>query len=158
MITGVRSALICERVEQNDAGSANYFGICGASLIAESNPGFLEIWAALHVEVDRKATQGHVKVEAADYSQIFPFDLPAGWWLAGMAFPLIVPVLRAGPLTVAVFDDGRKGKPFRFRWNIEISPDAKILDEAAGRDFVETGRKAGEILAGDLAANGKVKH
>ncbi len=158
MIIGVRSVLICERVEQDDAGRANYFGICGASIMAESNPGFLHIWAALHVEVDRKATQGHVRVEAADYSQIFPFDLPAGWWLAGMAFPLIVPVLREGPLTVAVFDEGRKGKPFRFRWNIEISPDAKVLDEAAGRDFVEAGKKAGEIIADNLAVQGKTKY
>ena len=158
MIIGVRSALICERVEQDDAGRANYFGICGASIMAESNPGFLHIWVALHVEVDRKATLGHVKVEAADYSQRFPFDLPPGWWLAGMAFPLIVPVVRAGPLTVAVFDDGRKGHPFRFRWNIEISADAKILDEAAGRDFVDLGKEAGKIIADNLAAQGKTKH
>lgn len=158
MITGVRSAIICERVEEDDAGRANYLGICGDWIMAESKPGFLHIWAALLVEVDGKPTQGHVRVEAADYSQIFPFDIPAGRRLAGMAFPLIVPVVRAGPLTVAIFDDGRKGKPFRYRWNLEFSPDAKILGDAAGRDFVKTGKEAAEILNESLAAMGKVKH
>ncbi len=41
MITGVRSALLCERVEQDEDGGANYFNLCGATLTAESNPGFL---------------------------------------------------------------------------------------------------------------------
>lgn len=86
MITGLRSALMCSKVEQHVDGRTDYIGVVGAELSAETRPGYVQAWVVLQVELDRKATSGRVWVECEGLKQDFPFEVPAGHSRRGPRF------------------------------------------------------------------------
>ena len=150
MIVALRSAVICNKIEETGAG-ADYLGIHGSTLLAESQPGFLQVYLAIQLELDRKPTSGFIRVAAANYNHAFPLAVPKGHWLPAIAFQLILPVLTAGPLTVSIHDAEGRGKPIRLKWNIAFAADAKVLDERSGLDFITTAEEVAALVKTSLA-------
>lgn len=157
MITGVRSALVCDKVERTPEGITNYLGIYGAQLLANTTPGLFEIWLSLHVDVDKRRSAGHIQVTGADIDMRVPFDMTTDRGMSVIAFPIFVPVQAPDTLTVTVTDTGRRDKPYRFRWSLEFSPDAKALEPGVARAVLEQAQQANlEVLAS--LAKPPVKH
>jgi hypothetical protein len=154
MITGLRSALFCAKVEMHRDGRADYLGILGAEMSADSRPGVVQAWLTLQIELDRKATVGRVVVECDGLKQDFPFEAPAGLAEAATAFPLMIPVLKEGTLWVTVIDDSGKAKPIRQKWRLKFLPDARPLeDPLAGKQIVDScQRAAASVAAGSKRA------
>ena len=150
MIIALRSAIICNKIEEKGAG-ADYLGIYGATLLVDSQPGFLQFYLAIQLELDRKPTSGFIRVTAADYNHAFPLAVPKGHWLPAIAFQLILPVLSAGPLMVSIHDAEGRGKPIRLKWNIAFAENAKVLDESAGDDFIATSETVAALVKTSLA-------
>ena len=85
MITGIRSALFCDEVK-NEGGLLTYVGLYANELTAESRPGFVHAWLALIVETDGKVSEGVIRVQAADYNQVFPFNTVPGARVGAVSF------------------------------------------------------------------------
>lgn len=148
MITGLRSALICSKVEQHADGRTDYIGVVGAELSADTRPGYIQAWVVLQVELDRKATSGRVWVECEGLKQDYPFDVPAGLLAAGAAFPLLIPVLKEGTLWVTVVDDGARTKAQRQKWRLQFKPGAaELADPDAARKIIDTCQRAAATAA-----------
>lgn len=159
MITGIRTAVICDRVETDKEGRVNAFNLRGDPLLPESNPGFLNIWILIYLDLDRKPSAGHMRVEAADFETVkIPFAVPSDLRLTALMVPLLIPVLARGPLTVSIYNEERPGKPFRVKWLMELSPDAKRLDDAVGREFAEESKKVTALLIAGLYGNKRHQH
>ena len=150
MIIALRSAIICNKIEEKGAG-ADYLGIYGATLLVDSQPGFLQFYLAIQLELDRKPTSGFIRVTAADYNHAFPLAVPKGHWLPAIAFQLILPVLSAGPLMVSIHDAEGRGKPIRLKWTIAFAENAKVLDESAGHDFIATSEEVAALVKTSMA-------
>lgn len=151
MITGLRSALLCAKVEMHPDGRADYLGILGGEVSADSRPGMVQAWLTLQIELDRKATAGRVLVECEGLKQDFPFYAPAGHSEAATAFPLLIPVLKEGTLWVTVLDDGAKTKPLRQKWRLKFTPNAENLAnpvDAARQISDSCQRAAASVAAG----------
>ena len=143
MITGLRSALICSKVEQHPDGRTDYIGVVGAELSAETKPGYLQAWMVLQLELDRKPTSGRVWVECEGLKQGFPFEAPGGLLAAGAAFAMLIPILKEGALWVTIVDDGARGKPLRQKWRLQFKTDAEELtDPNAARQIADTCQRA----------------
>ena len=159
MITGIRSAVICDRVVVDEDGMTNLIRIRGEPLVPDSTPGFLHVWIYLLAEVDRRRSLGHVKVEASRFAPpTVPFDLPGGSCVSAMAFLMLIPVVRSGPLTISIVNTERGGKPLRIRWEMELDPDAPPLDEAAGRDFARLGAASADIITATVQGRRSLRH
>jgi hypothetical protein len=159
MITAIRSAVICERVEVDDDGMINLHRVRGDPLVPENTPGFLHVWVFLLAELDGKRSVGHVRVVAAEFAPpVVPFDLPGGLCVSAMAFLMLIPVVRSGALKISIVDRERGGKPLRIQWGMELDPDAPPLDEAAGRGFVKLGVASAEIITAAVRARRSRTH
>jgi hypothetical protein len=151
MITGIRSALICDRVEVDENGAMNLFRLNPDPIVPKTTPGYLHIWVVIQAELDQRRSAVHVKVEAADFDlPAVPFDIPAGLRLSLIAYPLVIPVLRAGPLTIWVSNDERPRKPFKIRWRLELDPDAPPLDESLRQQIKARAEETSEAVAARL--------
>jgi hypothetical protein len=157
MITGVRSALLCDKIDRTPEGLTNYLGIHGVQLLADTAPGLLEMWLSLHVDVDKRRSAGHVQVAAADIDLRVPFDMTTDRGLAVIAFPLFVPVQAPDTLTVTLTDTGRRDKPFRFKWSLGFAPGAKALEPAVAQTVLEEAAQANREVLASLAKP-PVKH
>jgi hypothetical protein len=130
MITGIRSALICDRVEVDRHGAMHLFRINPDPIVPKTTPGYLHIWIVIQAELDRTQSAGYVKVEGADFDlPSVPFTLPSDLRVSLIAYPLVIPVLRDGALTISVFDDARPDEPFRTEWRLELDPGAPRLHD-----------------------------
>jgi hypothetical protein len=158
MIKAVRSVLLCERMEQEEGGRANYLGVMGETLWLNSSPNLFAGWLTLMLELDRRATQGRIQIEAADYRNVVSSKLPAGWWLAPIAFPVMIPVREDGPLTVSIFDGVKTGTPYRFKWRFEFMPGAEILPDEAWAEAVALSADTTQLMGLDLDAQGDARH
>lgn len=148
MIMGLRSALFCAKVEMHRDGQADYLGILGAEISADSRPGVVQAWLTLQLELDRKTTVGRVVVECEGLKQDFPFEAPAGHAEAATAFPLMIPVLKEGSLWVTVIDDSARTKPIRQKWRLKFRPDAQVLeDRGAGQQIADSCQRAAATVA-----------
>lgn len=129
MITGIRTAVVCEKVERLADGGANYIRVLSDPLLIDVRPGVLQVWVALQVEVDEKQSSGAVRIQAPNYDDTQPFEVPPGHRLVDISFPLTLAVEAEGILIIAVSDTARGGKPFRARWLLGFSSDARPLEE-----------------------------
>jgi hypothetical protein len=136
MITGVRSALFCDKVERAPDGLTHYLGIHGSHMSVATQPGLLEVWLTLHLDVDKRRTQGEVQVRAAQLDLRVPFDMTTDRGMTVIAFPLLVAVQAPDVLTVTIADAGRRDKPFRFKWSLAPTPGARVLDAEAATAIV----------------------
>lgn len=152
MIVGLRSALLCDHVEQDAHGVVNYLGVHGGTLIANSRPGLLDVWISLVVELDGRATAGHVQVRAADYDQTIPFEAPAGLKLSAIAFPILITLLRKGALTVSVTDDAPHGRTLSTSWTMDFAADAQVLAADATASFLAGSAQARDEMTAHLTA------
>ena len=157
MITAIRSALICDKVEATPEGLTNYHGIHGNRLVAGTRPGLLRVWLTLHLEIDKRRSAGAVALAAPDLDMKVPFDVTTDRGLTVIAFPVLIPVLAAGGLTVTVTDEGRRDKPFRFKWNLDIAPGAREVEGEAAASLVEQTRSANQAMVASLTKSA-VKH
>jgi hypothetical protein len=151
MITALKSLLMCSEFDRNDDGATNILGLIGETLHADSTPGVVENWVFISLDVDGRGATGEVRLSAPSYSFAVPFEVPAGVEMTAFSFPILVPVLSASDLHIAVIDDARRGKPFRAKWKLGFHPDAEVVDEEAGRSFIERAKEAAEKMARDLS-------
>lgn len=159
MITGLRSALICAKVEMHSDGRTDYLGIVGAEISADSRPGFVQAWLTLQLELDRKATVGRVQVECEGLKQDFAFEAPAGHAETGVALPLMIPILKEGALWVTVLEDGGRGKPLRQKWRLKFKSDAEELeDPSAARQIADTCQRAAATVAAKSKRSEVTRH
>lgn len=159
MITGLRSALICAKVQQHADGQTDYIGIIGADISADSRPGVVQAWLTLQIELDRKATVGRVVVECEGLKQDFAFEAPAGHAEVGTALPLMIPVLKEGTLWVTILDDSARAKPLRQKWRLKFKPDAQELeDPGAGRQIADTCQRAAASVAASSRRTEVTRH
>ena len=75
MIVAHRSAIICNKIEEKGAG-ADDLGVYGATLLANSQPGFPAFLSRHQFELARKPTSGFIRMTAADYNHAFPLAAP----------------------------------------------------------------------------------
>ena len=135
MITGLRSVIACEEVEETDDGP----------------PGFVSVWLAIICDLDGTRTRGRLELSAADFYHAFPFQAPAGIAATGRLAPVLIPILKEGPLTVRVIDKGKGGKVLKSRFDLLFHADAKVLDAADGRRFVEEANIAADTVKESLS-------
>jgi hypothetical protein len=152
MITGVRSALLCDNIEQTET-DVNYRGIQSYQLEGLTRPWVFHLWLALQLEIDRKKSSGRVKVYTQDNEWTYPFEIAAGWALGAMAVPLIIPMTREGLLSVAVTDSFRSGKPWRYQWKMAFAEDGRMLTEPEAETMMSDAREAGERLMAPARPN-----
>ncbi len=144
MIVGVRAALICAKVDHKRRGNT-YIDVLGDALLAESSPGLVSAWLALHLDLDDTATAGRVDVTAQHFEQqVQIFQTREG--LAGIEFPLLVPVLTPGPLTVIVSNTGDAGPVARLNWSLGFVDNPKRLGAVAGQDLIQEARVHARIV------------
>lgn len=151
MITAIRSALICDKVEITPEGLTHYQGIHGNRLAVTTRPGLLQVWLTLHLEIDKRRSTGAVTLAAPDLDLKVPFDVTTDRGLTVIAFPVLIPVLASGVLAVTVTDEGRRDKPFRFKWTLDIAPGAREMDGGATAGLVDQTRAANLAMAASLA-------
>ena len=152
MITGIRSAIVCDTVERGADGRVNYIGLWTDPLLADSRPGLLNLNIALQVTVDERRSAGHLSIETDGFELALAFGIPAGCKSMELSSPFIIPVLKDGLLTVCVFDDESRGEPFRASWSLGFLPDAENLGQAAAEEFVAAAKRAAVMLAEGSAA------
>jgi hypothetical protein len=145
MITGVRSALICDKVELKD-GLASYVGLHGAILHPEQTPGLLFVTVALMLEVDETRTRGSVTIEAPDFRQVLPFDFTTAAKLSAMNLPIAIPVLRPAELTVVIRDDRDPHTPWRYGWDLAVNSMAPVGRETP-EALIAAAREYGAMVA-----------
>jgi hypothetical protein len=115
MITGLRSVLACEDVVETEDGRVNYLGVASERLHADSRPGVVSVWLAIICDLDGTRTEARLELAAADFNHTFPFRAPAGIAATGLLVPVLIPILKEGPLTVRVIDEGKGGKILKAR-------------------------------------------
>ncbi|MBI1685205.1 hypothetical protein [Caulobacter hibisci] len=151
MITAVRSALICDKVERREGGLTDYLGVHGFKMLADSRPGLFEVWLTLHVDVDKRPTKGQVSVSAADLGLIVPFAFTTERGMSVIAFPIYIPVQAPDTLTVTITDADRRDRPMRFKWSLGFAPGAKVLDAEHGQLVLSEAAKANAKVLASLA-------
>ena len=105
----------------------------------------MSVWLALHLDLDDISTAGRVDVTARDLEQqVQIFQTREG--LASIEFPLLVPVLAAGPLSVTVRNTGDIKPVARFNWSLEFVDNPKRLSAEAGQDMVQEARAHAKIV------------
>lgn len=157
MITSVRSALICDKVDRTGEGLTNYLGIHGSHMLVGTRPGLLEVWLTLHLDVDKRRSVGHVQLNATDLNLRVPFDSTTDRGITVIAFPIYLPLQAPDTLTVTITDEGRRDKPFRFKWTLDFAPGASALEPTVARTVLEQAQQANlEVLAS--LARPPVKH
>jgi hypothetical protein len=150
MITGLRSILACEEVVETEDGRVNYLGVASDRLHADSRPGFVSVWLAIVCDLDGQRTEARLELTAPDFNHAFPFQAPAGITATGLLVPVLIPILNEGQLTVRVIDEGKGGKVLKARFDLLFHADAKVLDDHAGRRFVEEANLAAETMKAGL--------
>lgn len=128
MITGLRSAVICRRLEITAEGELNLYGLAADTLTAAVRPGILFPALALQVDTDGNATSGVATLRADRYEEAFPFSSPAGVRVTNLLLELALPVIVEGRLTVEVADGAKARKPYRVSWNL-------VFDALAATDM-----------------------
>ena len=146
MITGVRTALICDRLEQDELGRTNAMGLYGDTIYASSRPGFVDCWLLVMPELDGRPTEATVMVEAPEFAHTFPYSAGAGLTVSGAGYQMILPVLQPGRLTVTVRNAQHKGAPFTRLWKLAFTDQAAILGPADVRELMVGANKASGLL------------
>jgi hypothetical protein len=152
MITGVRSAVICDKVELRD-GLASYVGLHGAILHPEHTPGLLFVTIALMLEVDETRTRGSVTIGAPDFRQVFPFDFTTAAKLSAMNLPIAIPVLRPAELMVVIRDDRDPHTPWRYGWDLAVNSMAPASRETP-EALIAAAREYGAMVAKGMRSGG----
>jgi len=144
VIVGVLTALICARVDHKRRGNS-YIEVVGDTLLAESSPGFVSVWLALHLDLDETSTVGRVDVVPRDFEQrVQVFQAHEG--LAGVEFPLLVPILAPGSLSGSVRNTGDVGSVSSFDWFLDFVDNPKRLSAEAGLDMVQEAKAHAKIV------------
>jgi hypothetical protein len=152
VITGVRSALICDKVELKD-GLASYVGLHGAILYPDQTPGLLFVTVALVLEVDVTRTRGSVTIEAPDFHRAFPFDFTTPAKLSAMNLPVAVPVLAPAELVATIRDVGDPRAPRRYSWDLALDITAPAGTETP-EALIAASRRHGEMVAKGMRSGG----
>ena len=144
MITGIRTALICERVEMKD-GFPSFINVADNTLAPKTKPGVVSFQLALQIDLDKRATPVQVRVSTIDYLQGVDFNVPSDLAFVTLVPTFAVPVVQDSDLLIEI-SDGSGGEPFRFRWALYFDEHARVLTDA---EIVEFARQA------DAAAQAK---
>jgi hypothetical protein len=159
MITGLRSALLCSKVEHRPDGSSAYIGILGADIYAGSRPGLIECWLTVQLDLDQTATSGALAVVCEGLEQVFPFETPDGYSDAAFALPLIIPVLREGNLQLSIRDLGAPGAERSVTWRLNFAPGAeRMKSRGASERIVLVAQEAARTVAAQIAGLGSTRH
>jgi hypothetical protein len=145
MITGIRSAVFCDKVEKDERGPS-YIGLHGDVLTADSRPGLIKASIALSLDVDGQASLGNVLLSAEGFSESFPFSVPVGCSVATLVLPVVIVVLKVGLLGVAVHN--APGAVLRQTWTLAFCDDAKVLSDDADEKFIRAAADAAELVRG----------
>ncbi len=127
MITGVRTALICERVEMAN-GFPSFHTVADNTLAARTRPGIISFQLVLQVDLDKAETVVQVRVSANNYIQGVNFNLPSGQTFVTLVPVFMVPVTEDSDLVVEVSDESGK-PPHRFLWALYFDEHARTLTE-----------------------------
>jgi len=126
MITGLRSAILCETVQETLKG-ASLINLYTEQLLAVQRPGLIEGYLSVMVDTDGRATRGAITLEAHSFSQSFAFGAQEGDFMPTIAVPVMLPVIKAGPLTLTVRDGDAPNNSFTARWRLDFAPRAKLI-------------------------------
>lgn len=150
MITRIRAALLCGTFESTDQGD-NYIAVLGDTLWVDTNPGLAILWVSVHLELDGRHTIGRLEVHAEHLDQSIPLIEPAGREMIGVAYPIFVPVLKPGRLTVAIYNDGVREPVADFGWTLDFQPAAKRLGVEEGLRIRRAAAKHAEEVRARIA-------
>ena len=121
MITGIRSAILCDRVVRHPDGMIDYLGLYGDTIPADPTTGKAVVWFALILELDGKGAHGEIQFQADGYDfRAPPVMTPPGVSLTTAVFPLDIPVASANTLRMTVVNVDRRDKPFRVAWTLVV--------------------------------------
>ncbi|HEX4710448.1 hypothetical protein [Phenylobacterium sp.] len=67
---------------------------------------------------------------------MFPFPAPAGIAATALLVPVLMPVLKEGPLTLRVIDKGRGGKVLKARFDLLFHAAPKIISGTIGAQLI----------------------
>lgn len=157
MITGIRSAILCDSVVTRPDGAVDLVGLWGEHVIADSKPGIVRLWLALTLDLDGQGTDGAVLVTAPNFNQSMPFQTPPGPHMTLAAFPILVPIIEESVLVVAVFDTRKPMTAFKATWATRFTADAKELKPGMAEEFIRDGVE-GAALASSLTPPKRTRH
>jgi hypothetical protein len=151
MIKAIRAALLCDKSDEDPDVGLVLTGVAGDIVRADTRPGLLKTWLFVMLDLDEHPTKVLIKVEAADYAQEYPVDFPGGWTATSVSIPMVVPVTREGPLSIAVRDDRLTSKPFRYKWRLAFTDGAKVLSEEEAERLVLAAQLTGAVQVASLS-------
>jgi len=132
MITGIRSAILCDQVVRHPDGMVDYLGLYGDTIPADPQTGVATVWFALILELDDKGANGELHFQASGYDfRAPPLLTPPGLKLTTAMFPLQIPAKAPGTLRLTVVNVERRDKPFRVEWNLVI--DGEEMSQPPGK-------------------------
>ena len=137
MITGIRTALICERVEMKD-GFPTFINVADNTLAPKTKPGVISFQLALQIDLDKQATPVQVRVSTVDYLQGVNFNVPSDLAFVTLVPAFAVPVIQDSDLLIEI-SDGSGKEPFRFRWALYFDEHARVR---TGEEIVRFAQEA----------------
>ena len=124
MITGIRSALICERVTMGSSGFPTLVNVFGDQIQTSAQPSMVEFTLALMLAVDGHATKAELSLSLGDFKISTPIEIAASPNAATLHLPVIVPILEPGILTLTI--DDVEGGTFTQSWRADFAPNARV--------------------------------
>jgi hypothetical protein len=126
LITNLRAALLCEKVEQQPDGRIDIIGVRPDVIRYPSMPNFQSIEVFLTLDLDAKGSTGHVRFDAPNFAHRVPFSTPPGINSSAMVMRLVLPLTEPGTLTISVVDGANRLKPFKAKW--QLAPATDLID------------------------------
>jgi hypothetical protein len=158
MITGIRSAVLCDRVVTHTDGSIDLVGLWGERMNADSRPGIVKPWLVLMIELDGDGADGQVVLTAPDFEQTVPFQTPPGPMMTMAAFPILLPIVREGTFVVSVVDLRKPGQPVSVKWPTGFAEGAEELDPKLADEFIRGAVEGARLAAAGLVSPKKTQH
>jgi hypothetical protein len=157
MITSLRSALLCQRIDQHPDGQIDIIGVRPSSITHGVRPVYDSPWLSLTVDLDGKGSTGFVRLQAPGFDHRLPYSTPAGIFSTGFAMPLILPLYEPGDFVVSVVDGANRTRPLKAKWKIGFTDDVEDRgDHLIPTLLRETNARMDEII-GRLIGPGVVR-
>ena len=150
MITGIRSAIICEAVDYVQGEYPIFRGVTDDRLWAQTRPGIVQFTLALQVATDKRPTKVEIRYEFDSFEECVDYPIPIGVGVATLVLPMTIPVSETGILTIAISDPMRNGKPFKYDWHVDFIDGAHDLDARQTQGLFHA---AVEKMRAELAPN-----
>jgi hypothetical protein len=158
MITAIRAAILCDSVVTRPDGRVDLLGLWDDHVLAASKPGIVRPWLVVNFELDGSGADGRIVATAPGFNQSVPYQTPPGPEMTMAAFPILVPIIEEGALTVSAFDIRKPEKAFEVIWATGFAKGAEELNPELVKDLIQAGAEAASLATTGLQVRKTTRH